>query len=85
MDDTIAYVKKDSIGHDLSILNSFHGNISFTYEQPINGKVSFLDILILKNGDSFETNVHHKPPITIPFYTGNHLHQMHENEAHLEH
>ena len=31
MDDTFAYVKPDAIDHVLSILNSFHENISFTY------------------------------------------------------
>ena len=29
VDDTIAYIKTDAIDHDLFILNSFHGNISF--------------------------------------------------------
>ena len=60
MDDTIAYVKPDAIDYVLSILNSFHKNISFTYEQEINGKISFLHILILRNGNSFETTVHCK-------------------------
>ena len=60
MDDTIAYVKTDDIDHVLSILNLFHGNISLTYDQEINGKMSFLDIFILRNGNSFETTVHHK-------------------------
>ena len=30
VDDTIAYVKPDAIGHVLSVLNLFHENISFT-------------------------------------------------------
>ena len=33
VDDTIAYVKLDAIDHVLSVLNLFHENISFTYEQ----------------------------------------------------
>ena len=60
MGDTIAYVKPDAIDHVLSILNSFQENISFTYEQEINEKISFLDILILRSGNSFETRVHRK-------------------------
>ena len=60
MDGTTACVKTDAIDHVLSILNSFHENISFTYEQEINGKISFLDILSLRNGSSFETIVHLK-------------------------
>ena len=59
-DDTIAYVKPEAIDHVLSIFNSFHKSISFTYEQEINGKISFRDILILRNGNSFETTVHRK-------------------------
>ena len=74
VDYTIAYVKTDAIDHVLSILNSFHGNISFTYEQEINEKVSFLDILIL-----------HRKSTHNDIYTENHLHQMHGNKAHLKH
>ena len=62
VDDTIAFVKTDAIGHVLFALNSFHEKISFTDEQEFNGKISFLDILILKNGNSFETTVHRKSP-----------------------
>ena len=58
MNYTIAYVKTDATDHILSILHSFHRNISFTYEQEIKEKISFLDILILRNGDSFKTTVH---------------------------
>ena len=43
-----------------SSAETFHENISFTYEQEINGKISFLNILILRNGNSFETTVRHK-------------------------
>ena len=81
MDDTAAYVKPDATDNVLSVPNSFHENISFTYEQEINGKISFLDILILRNSNSFETTV---PHITISIQAGNHLHQIHWNEAHLE-
>ena len=60
VDDTNAYVKTDAIDDVLPILNSFHGNISFTYKQEIDRKISFFDILILRNGNSFETTVHRK-------------------------
>ena len=85
VDDTIAYVKTDAIDHDLFILNSFHGNISFTYEREINGKISFLDILILRNGNSFETIVHRKSALNDIYLHWESLHQIHGNEAHLEH
>ena len=50
VDDTITYVKTDAINHVLSILNSFHSLIH----------ISFLDILILRNSNSFETTVNRK-------------------------
>ena len=34
--DTFVYVKRGSIEHVLSVLNSFHDNIEFTYEQENN-------------------------------------------------
>ena len=33
VDDTFAYVRNESIDYVLTILNSFHPNISFTYEK----------------------------------------------------
>ena len=60
MDDTTAYAKTDATDHVLSILNLFHESILFTYKQEINGKISLLDILILRNGNSFETIVNLK-------------------------
>ena len=84
-DGTTAYVKTDVIDHVLSILNSFHENISFTYEQEINGKISFLDILSLRNGSNFETIIHLKSTHNDFYYIENQLHQTHGNETHLEH
>ena len=42
----------------LSVLNSFHKNIKFTFEEEKDNKISFLDVLILRNGSSIETTVH---------------------------
>ena len=41
VDDTILYVKIDCIEHVLHALNSFHANISFTYEQECNCMIFF--------------------------------------------
>ena len=60
LNDTIAYVETDAMENALSILTSFHGSIPFTYEKKNIGKVSFIDILILRNGNSFETTVQRK-------------------------
>ena len=45
-DDANAYFKTNTIKQDLSILNSFNGNVSFMYEQEINGKIFFLGIYL---------------------------------------
>ena len=41
VDDAIGVRKLSSIEHVLSILNSFHQNIEFTYELERNGKINF--------------------------------------------
>ena len=48
VDDTIAAIKLSSIEHVLSILNSFHQNIEFTYELEQNGKINFLDVMLIR-------------------------------------
>ena len=59
-DDTITYIKPSSINYLLSLLKSFHKNIKFTFEEEKYNKISFLDVLILRNGNSIETTVYHK-------------------------
>ena len=48
VDDTISIIKKTSISRVLTVLNSFHKNIEFTYEMEENGKIAFLDVLIIR-------------------------------------
>ena len=38
VDDTISIIKETSISRVLTVLNSFHKNIEFTYEMEQNGK-----------------------------------------------
>lgn len=78
MGETIAKVKADAIEQVLSILDSFHGNISFTYEQEINRKFFFLEVLLSIYGKGFQTIKRHKST-TISIYIRNHLCQMHGN------
>ena len=39
VDDTISYIKEESIEHVLSKLNGYHDNIDFTYETENEGKL----------------------------------------------
>ena len=57
VDDTITYIKPSSIDYVLSVLDSFHKNIKFTFEEE-KDKISFSDVLILRNGSSIKTTVY---------------------------
>ena len=62
VDDTFTFIKKDEINAVQEALNSFHGDIKFTYESEIDNKISFLDVSISRRPDGmFDTTVHRKP------------------------
>ena len=60
VDDTITYIKPDVITNVIDILNNFHQNIKFTYEVEHNGKISFLDVLLMRCNGKLETTVFRK-------------------------
>ena len=60
VDDTIAVIKLSSIEHILSILNSFHQNIEFTNELEQSGKITFLDVMLIRTNDSLKTTIYRK-------------------------
>ena len=47
--------------NQLSVLNSFHENIKFTYEVENNGKIAFLDVLLIRTDKEIQTTVYRKP------------------------
>ena len=47
VDDTFLYDKCGLIQYALSVLNSFHDNIKFTYEQENNNSFTFLDVIFM--------------------------------------
>ena len=60
VDDTICYMKVDSIDYVLSKLNNFHKNIQFTVEVEKEGRISFLDVLMTRDNNNIKTTVHRK-------------------------
>ena len=60
VDDTICYIEVDSIDYVLSKLNNFRKNIQFTFEVEKEGRISFLDILMIRDKNNIETTVHRK-------------------------
>ena len=49
VDDTLCYVKTDSIDYVLKVLNGFHRNIQLTYEVKTDSKIYFLDVLVIRD------------------------------------
>ena len=52
VDDTITSIKTGSAENVLSMSNSFHPNIEFTYEAEVNSKLGFLDVSLLREGQN---------------------------------
>ena len=60
VDDTTTYIEPDFITDVINILNKFHKNIKFTFKVERNGKISFLDVLLMRNNEKLETTVFRK-------------------------
>ena len=61
VDDTLCYIKTDSIDYVLKMLNGFHRNIQFTYEVETDSKISFLDVLVIRDSsNNINTTVYRK-------------------------
>ena len=55
MDDILCSINKDEINERLKIANSLHPNLKFTVEREIDGKLSFLDMVIFNNNGSLSS------------------------------
>ena len=64
VDDTITFVKNDSIAYDLDQLINSKSQIQFTYEVEHNNKPPFLDVLLTKNASNMDIIVYRKPTNT---------------------
>ena len=62
VDDTLAIVmpSTDAATMFLTILNGLHRSLTFTTELPVNGRIPFIGIEIIKNGTQLETQFHRK-------------------------
>ena len=60
VDDSICFIKNGSVEHVLSTLNNFHSSIKFNYETESGNKLSFLDVQLIRSGDSIEACVFRK-------------------------
>ncbi|MEL6606480.1 MAG: reverse transcriptase domain-containing protein, partial [Cyanobacteria bacterium J06614_10] len=65
VDDTFVLFKDPSHANMfLNFINNFHNNIKFTLDSESDGQLSFLDILVSRNFDKFETSVFRKNTFT---------------------
>ena len=60
VDDKFAYVKICSVEYVLSVLISFHKNITFTYEEKQNNNLPVLDVLFIRDVETLNTTVYRK-------------------------
>ena len=60
VDDTFVYLKNGSKEYDLSVLETYHPNIKFSYETKVNKTLPFLDVLFIRKSDHIYTTVYGK-------------------------
>ena len=64
IDDSICFAKFGLIEYIISVLNSSHRKITFTYEVGGNAKLAFLDVLLMRNDEDIATAVYRKESIS---------------------
>ena len=65
VDDTLARMPSADVATEfLSTLNGLHPSLTFTMELPVDNKIPFIGIEIVKNGTKIETQVYRKPTNT---------------------
>ena len=60
VDNTICFIKLTSFNKVRGTLNSYYKNIRFIIEIETENKISFLDVLLIRNNSLISTKVYHK-------------------------
>ena len=61
VDDLLTSLHKDKLQESLQIINSIDAKMKFTYEVEIDGRIPFLDLLVINNEGSLEFDLYKKP------------------------
>ena len=85
VDDTICYIKVDSIYYVLSKLNDFHKSIQFTIEVEKKGRISFLDVLMTRDKTTLKQQYTASPLKITSTSIGHHMCQINGKWAPFEH
>ena len=64
MDDIVRNIRRVRIDQKLNEINSLHENLKFTIEKEIDGKLPFLDMLLMRNGVHLSSTWYNKPTDT---------------------
>ena len=64
MDDIIREIKKVLLTEMLETINNLHPKLKFTVEREVDGKISFLDMLIIHEGSNLSSTWYNKPTDT---------------------
>ena len=65
VDDTIMCIKREHIDLVVSIFNSYHKSLQFTYEMEKNNSISFLGMTLINKNNRISTNWYQKPTFSI--------------------
>ena len=61
VDDNFCHMKKGSTDYVLKVLNGFHRNVQFTNKVETDSKISFLDVLVIRDSNNnINTTVYRK-------------------------
>lgn len=64
----------DELIESVALLNSLHRNIKYTMEQEVDGKLPFLDILLMKKPDGTLGSTVFRRPTHTNLYVNNQIH-----------
>lgn len=81
VDDIITCIPKDKIQYMLGIFNNFSTDLQFTCEIENNGKISFLDTLLIRDGSNIIFDWYQKPTFSGRILNFDSNHPMHQKVA----
>lgn len=61
VDDTLLAVPSDMVQYILDLFNSIHASLQFTIEVEQNGRIPFLDLLVIREDNQIVTDIYKKP------------------------
>ena len=78
VDDVITCVPQNKVQHMVDIFNGYNENLKFTYEIESNNQISFLDVLLIRDGSRFVTNWYRKPTFSVRLLSFNSNHHTYQ-------